>query len=64
VVAVLFKAGDQVPVIPLLEVVGNGAKTAPEQIAATAANVGVTFGVTVMISVVVVAHCPAVGVNV
>ena len=52
------------PVIPLIEVVGNGTKTAPEHIDATAANVGVTFGVTVMVKVVVVAHCPAVGVNV
>ena len=64
VVAVLFKTGDQVPVMPLVEVVGNGDNVAPEQMAATAANVGVTFGVTVMVSVVVVAHCPAVGVNV
>jgi len=64
VVAALSKAGDQVPVIPLLEVVGNGASTAPEQIAATGLNVGVTLGVTVTVKVVVVAHCPAVGVNV
>jgi hypothetical protein len=64
VVDVLFKAGAQVPVIPLLEVVGNGAKTAPEQIAATGLKVGVTLGVTVIVKVVVVAHCPAVGVNV
>jgi len=56
VVAKLSKAGAQVPVIPLLEVVGNGANTAPEHIGATAANVGVTFGLTVMINVVVVAH--------
>ena len=54
--AVLFNAGDQVPVIPLLEVVGNAANTAPEQIAATAVNVGVTFAFTVIVSVVVVAH--------
>ena len=64
VVAVLSKAGDQVPVIPLVEVVGNGASIEPEQIAATAANVGVTLGVTVIVKVVVVAHCPAAGVNV
>ena len=63
-VAVLSKAGDQVPVIPLLEVVGNGVNTAPEHIDATGLKVGVTFGVTVMVNVVVVAHCPAVGVNV
>ena len=64
VVVVLSKAGDQTPVMPLLEVVGNGDKVASEQIGATAVNVGVTFGLTVIVNVVVVAHCPAVGVNV
>ena len=51
-----MSAGDQVPVILLLEVVGNADKVAPEQIGATAVNVGVMFGLTVMVSVVVVAH--------
>ena len=55
-VAVLFNAGDQVPVIPLSDVVGSADNVAPEQIAATAVNVGITFGLTVMVSVVVVAH--------
>jgi len=55
-VAVLFNAGDQVPVIPLLEVVGSADKVAPEQMGATALNVGVIFGFTVMVKVVVVAH--------
>ena len=64
VVAVLFSAGAHVPVMPSLDVRGNAASVAPEQIGATAVNVGVTFGVTVMSNVVVVAHCPAVGVNV
>ena len=50
--------------MPLFEVVGSGASVAPEQIGATAVNVGVMFGLTVIVSVVVVAHCPAVGVNV
>src|SRR5438045_7772314 len=50
--------------MPSLEVVGNAASTAPEQIGATAANVGVILGLTVMVNVVVVAHCPAVGVKV
>ena len=63
-VAVLFRAGAHVPVIPLLEVVGRAVRVAPEHIAATASNVGVTFGLTVIISVAVVAHWPAVGVNV
>ena len=64
VVVVLSKAGDHVPVMPLLEVVGSGTIVAPEQIGPTAVNVGVTFGLTVIIKVVVVAHCPALGVKV
>ena len=62
--AVLFSAGAHVPVIPLVEVVGNAVSVAPEQIGATAVNVGVMFGLTVIVNVVVVAHCPAVGVKV
>ena len=64
VVAVLFSAGAHVPVMPLLDVVGKAESVAPEHIGATALNVGVTFGFTVIVKVVVVAHCPAVGVNV
>jgi hypothetical protein len=64
VVAVLFSAGDHVPVIPLIDVVGNGDKVAPEQIGATGLNVGVTLELTVIVNDAVVAHCPAVGVNV
>ena len=50
--------------MPLLEVIGSGDKVAPEHIGATAVNVGVTFGLTVIVIVAVVAHCPAVGVKV
>ena len=64
VVVVLFKAGDQVPVIPFVEVVGKVLKVAPLQIGLTAVNVGVTLGLTVILKVVVVAHCPAFGVKV
>jgi len=64
VVAVLFKAGAHVPVIPFVEVAGKADKTAPEQTEATGLKVGVTLGVTVIVKVAVVAHCPAVGVNV
>ena len=62
---VLSNAGDHVPVIPLVEVVGKGDNASPIQIGATTANVGVA-GVefTIISSVVVVAHCPASGVNV
>ena len=56
--AVLFNDGDHVPVtgVALVEDVGNADKVAPEQIAATALNVGVTFGLTVIVNVAVVAH--------
>jgi hypothetical protein len=49
-------AGDHVPVIPLVEIVGNAANVAPEQIAATCVNVGVVFGVTVIVIGAVVPH--------
>jgi len=61
---VLSKAGDQVPVMPLLEVVGNGDNVAPEHIGAIAVNVGVALVFTVIVKVVVVAHCPGSGVKV
>jgi hypothetical protein len=64
VVAVLFNAGAQVPVMPLFDVVGSGDKAAPEQMVATGLNVGVMFGLTVTVYVVVVAHWPLSGVNV
>ena len=62
--AVLFNAGAQVPVIPLLDVVGKTGAVEPEQIGATAVKVGVTFAFTVTVNVVGVAHRPAVGVKV
>jgi hypothetical protein len=64
VVAVLLKTGDQVPVMPLLEVVGKADSVLLEHIGATAVKVGVTFGLTTICIVAVVAHNPAVGVNV
>ena len=42
--------------MPLLEVVGRGDKVAPEQMGATVVNVGVMFGLTVIVKVTVVAH--------
>ena len=53
---VLFNAGAQVPVNPLLDVVGRAVRVAPEQIGATALNVGVMLGLTTIVNVVVVAH--------
>jgi len=61
---VLSKAGTHVPVMPLLEVVGNGVSVVPEQIGAIAVNVGVILLLTVIVNVVVVAHCPGSGVKV
>ncbi len=60
----MFSAGVQLPAMPSMEVVGKADKASPEQIAATGVKVGVMFGLTVMVKVVVVAHCPAVGVMV
>ena len=37
----LFNAGDQVPVMPFVEVDGKGDSRSPEQIGETAAKVGV-----------------------
>ena len=56
VVAVLSIAGNQVPVIPLFEVVGNADKVTPEQIEFTCVNVGVGFGVTEIVIFAIVAH--------
>ena len=56
-VAVLLTiTGDHVPVIPFVDVNGSTGAIAPEQIGATEAKVGDTFGVTVTSNVVGVAH--------
>lgn len=47
----MFKAGDQDPEIPLVEVDGNGAKVAPEQIEEIAEKLGVTSGLTGIVKV-------------
>ncbi len=60
----LTVAGDQVPVIPLVEVVGKLGAGSPLQIGPITLNVGVSFGLTVKVSVLMLAHCPAVGVKV
>ena len=50
--------------MPLFESTGKADKVAPKQIAETCVNAGVTFGFTVIVIVVVDAHCPTDGVNV
>jgi hypothetical protein len=63
-VAVLFNAGDQLPVILFKDVVGSADNAAPEQIGPTGLKVGVTGGLTVTVKLAGVAHWPAAGVNV
>ena len=60
----LTVAGFQVPAMPLVEVAGNIGGTEPVQIGLTAAKVGVRFGLTVTVVVVLLAHCPTAGVNI
>jgi hypothetical protein len=47
-------AGDQVPVMLLLEVVGKGLIAEPTQIGATALNVGVSDWLTLMVTMSVI----------
>ena len=63
VVARLLGAGDQVPLIPLVDVAGSTIGV-PVQTGVAMLNVGVTKGLTVTVKVVVAAHCPAFGVKV
>ena len=61
----LTAAGDQVPVIPFVDVDANVGAGDPLHIGAIALNVGVIFPLfTVTVNVAVLAHCPALGVNV
>ena len=60
----MFNAGDHVPVIPLVDVVGSGLKVSPLQIGLTAVKVGVEIGFIVIVIVVVLEHCPPSGVKV
>ena len=64
VVVLLTGDGDHVPVTPLLDVVGSTGAADPLHIGAGVVNVGTVCGVTVTVNVAVVAHNPAVGVNV
>jgi hypothetical protein len=58
--------GDHDPVTPFDDVPGKEGTVSPSQIVNVdpKENTGVVFGVTVTENVVVVAHCPAAGVNV
>jgi hypothetical protein len=50
--------------MPFVDVVGSVGAEAPVQIGFTVAKVGVMLELTVTSNVVLVAHCPAAGVNV
>jgi hypothetical protein len=63
-IVLLTTAGDQVPITPLVDVVGKVGAVVPLQSGAIVANVGTSVSVTVTDNVVVVAHWPAVGVKV
>ena len=63
-VTVLFRAGLQLPGMPFFDVVGSGLNGSPSQIVATESKIGRVFGVTEMVKVVEIAHCPASGVKV
>ena len=52
------------PVIPLVDVVDRAGAVLFWHSGPICVNAGVTLGVTVIVKVVVVAHCPAAGVNV
>lgn len=62
----LTVAGLHEPVIPLEEVPGSAGTVPPEQIVREVPklNTGIVLEPTVTLNVVVVAHCPAAGVNV
>lgn len=47
----MFKIGDQDPDIPFSDVFGKELSEAPEQIGDTAANAGVTIGLTGIVNV-------------
>ena len=65
VVAVLLKAGDQLPVMPSVEVVGKGLIELPLQTGATCENVGTLVGaLTVIVIVAAEAHWFGPGVKV
>ena len=58
----LLIAGLHVPVMPFLDVVGRAGIVAPEQYGPTAANVGVTLGLTVIVPVAFAPHPPVNGI--
>ena len=59
----LTTVGNQVPAMPLFDVLGKEGAVIPLQKAGIGVKVGVTDGLTVTLKLAVVAHCPALGVK-
>ena len=59
----LTTVGDQVPAMPLFEVLGKVGAAVPLQKAGIGVKVGVTDGLTVVVTAATDAHCPALGVK-
>ena len=57
-------AGDQVPVMPLVDVVGRAGMLLPAQYGPNEPKVGGVFDVMVIVRVTLEAHCPLFGVKV
>ena len=64
VVAKLFNAGDQTPVIPFIEVVGSEGRKSPEHIWEISLNIGTSFVLTSIVTDFVVLHWPESGVKI
>ena len=64
VVVLLTLDGFQVPTIPLMDVLGKIGAIAPLHIGAIPVKIGNIIGLTVMLNVAELAHCPAFGVKV
>ena len=62
-VVLLTIEGDQFPVIPFVDVVGNIGEVPPWQIELGILKLGVITGLTVILTDFGIAHCPEVGIN-
>ena len=59
----LTTVGNQVPAMPLFDVLGKVGAAVPLQKAGIGVKVGVTDGLTVTVKLAADAHCPALGVK-
>ena len=59
----LTTVGNHVPAMPLFDVLGKVGAAVPLQKAEIGVKIGVTDGLTVVVTVAVDAHCPVLGVK-